>query len=108
MTMAQAEEQLAEGESSSQIISLRSETPEQPPEEGGVVGPAMRRKRRKKKDPRPESIIVFRSESERTGGEDPGAEEGPERSAEEAAKFLCTPTSDGKTKKTERLRYKLF
>ncbi|XP_056435777.1 transmembrane protein 169 [Gadus macrocephalus] len=93
--MAEAEEQLAKGESSSQIISLRSETPEQPAEEGGMVGPAMRRKRRKKKDPRPESIIVFRSESERTGGEDHGGEEGPERSAEEAAKFLCTPTSEG-------------
>ncbi|KAG7253982.1 hypothetical protein CRUP_025534, partial [Coryphaenoides rupestris] len=105
--MAPGEEPLTEGEScsSSQVMTPRSDTtPEQPAggEQGGGggglgVGPAMRRKRRKKKkkDPRPESIIVFRTESERTGGEDNGAEECAERSAEEAAKFLCTPTSEG-------------
>lgn len=61
----------------------------------GEVGPSIRRKRRKKKDPRPESIIVYRSEMERAPGEEQGSEEGPERSVEEGAKFLCTPTGEG-------------
>ncbi|KAM6985344.1 transmembrane protein 169 [Aplochiton taeniatus] len=91
--MAQAEEH-TEGEGSPQMISLRSDISGNHTEEG-EVGPATRRKRKKKKEPRPESIIVYRSETERAPGEDQGAEEGAERSTEEGAKFLSTPTNEG-------------
>ncbi|KAM8856949.1 transmembrane protein 169 [Synchiropus picturatus] len=91
--MAHVEEPHTEGEGSPQMISLRSEA------SGNHVGdaeagPPIRRKRRKKKDPRPESIIVYRSDMERELGEDQAGEEGAERSAEEGSKFLCTPTND--------------
>ncbi|XP_056146008.1 transmembrane protein 169 [Lampris incognitus] len=92
--MAQAEEQPSERESSPQMDSLRSETSVSHSEEG-EGGHSIRRKKRKKRDPRPESIIVYRSEMERAPGEDQGGEEGPERGAEEGATFLCTPTGEG-------------
>ena len=91
--MAQAEEQPA-GDSSPQMISLRSDTSGNQVD-GSEVGPATRRKRRKKKEPRPESIIVYRSETERTPGEEQAGEESAERSTEEGAKFLSTPTGEG-------------
>lgn len=94
--MAQVEEPHTEGEGSPQMISLRSDISGNHVEEG-EVGPSIRRKRRKKKDPRPESIIVYRSEIERVPGEDQGGEDGAERSIEEGAKFLCTPTGEGET-----------
>ncbi|KAK9537512.1 hypothetical protein VZT92_005122 [Zoarces viviparus] len=92
--MAQVEESHTEGEGSPQIVSLRSDISGNHVADG-EAGPSMRRKRRKKKDPRPESIIVYRSEMERAPGEDQGSEEGAERSSEEGAKFLCTPTGEG-------------
>ncbi|XP_028292126.1 transmembrane protein 169 [Gouania willdenowi] len=90
--MAQVEESQTEGEGSPQVISLRSDTSGN---REGDVGPSIRRKRRKKKDPRPESIIVFRSDMERAAEEEQAGDEGGERSTEEGANFLCTPTSDG-------------
>lgn len=92
--MAQVEEPHTEGEGSPQMISLRSDI------SGNHVddrdsGPSIRRKRRKKRDPRPESIIVYRSEMERASGEEQGGEEGGERSTEEGAQFLYTPTGEG-------------
>lgn len=93
-SMAQVEEPQTEGEGSPQTISLRSEVSGNHVDDGDA-GPSVRRKRRKKKDPRPESIIVYRSEMERAPGEDQDVEEGPERSSEEGAKFLCTPTGEG-------------
>ncbi|TDH07015.1 hypothetical protein EPR50_G00119090 [Perca flavescens] len=92
--MAQVEESQTEGEGSPQLISLRSDISGNHMDDG-EVGPSIRRKRRKKKDPRPESIIVYRSEMERAPGEDQGGEDGAERSTEEGAKFLCTPTGEG-------------
>lgn len=92
--MAQAEEPQTEGEGSPQMISLRSDVSGNHVDDG-EVGHSIRRKRRKKKEQRPESIIVYRSEIERASGDDQGGEEGAERSSEEGAKFLCTPTSEG-------------
>lgn len=96
--MAQVEESQTEGEGSPQMISLRSDISGNHVDDG-EAGPAMRRKRRKKKDPRPESIIVYRSDMDRAAGEDQGGEEGAERNAEEGAKFLCTPTGEGEKKR---------
>ncbi|XP_067373198.1 transmembrane protein 169 isoform X2 [Channa argus] len=76
------------------MMTLRSNVAENHVDDG-EVGHSIRRKRRKKKDQRPESIIVYRSEMERATGEDQVVEEGAERSSEEGAKFLCTPTSEG-------------
>ncbi|XP_027880249.1 transmembrane protein 169 [Xiphophorus couchianus] len=91
--MAQVEESHTEGESTPQMVSLRSEVSVSQGNDG-EVGPSMRRKRRKKKEPRPESIIVYRSEMERAPGEEQSGEEGGERSTEEGAKFLGTPTGE--------------
>ncbi|XP_078535404.1 transmembrane protein 169 [Lissotriton helveticus] len=52
------------------------------------------RKKRKKKEPRPESIIVYRTESDRVE-EEPVDQEGVEKSAEEGSRFLGTPVGDG-------------
>lgn len=92
--MAHVEEPHTEGEGSPQMISLRSDISGNHMD-NGEGGPSIRRKRKKKKDPRPESIIVYRSEMERAPGEDQGSEEGAERSIEEGATFLCTPTGEG-------------
>lgn len=92
--MAQVEEPHTEGEGSPQMLSLRSGVSENHVDDG-EVGPSIRRKRRKKKEQRPESIIVYRSEMDRASAEDQGSEEGAERSSEEGAKFLCTPTGEG-------------
>lgn len=94
--MAQAEGAHAEGEGSPQMISLKSDISGNHVD-NGEVGHSIRRKRRKKRDPRPESIIVYRSEMEKSPGEDQGVEEGVERSTEEGDKFLCTPTGEGRT-----------
>ncbi|XP_010901739.1 transmembrane protein 169 [Esox lucius] len=94
--MAQEEPQPS-GDSSPQLISLGSERLEMSgnPVEETVVGSATRRKRRRK-EPRPESIIVYRSDNERCTGEEQGGEEGgAERSTEEGSKFLTTPTGEG-------------
>lgn len=95
-SMAQVEESQIEGEGSPQMISLRSDASGNHVDDG-EGGPSIRRKKRKKKDQRPESIIVYRSDVERAPGEDQGSEEGAERSTEEGAKFLCTPTGEGET-----------
>lgn len=92
--MAQVEESHTEGEGSPQMISLRSDVLGNHTD-SAETGPSMRRKRRKKRDPRPESIIVYRSEIERGSEEDQTGEEAPERNSEEGAKFLCTPTNEG-------------
>lgn len=92
--MAQVEASQTEGEGSPQMISLRSDISGNHVDDG-EVGTSIRRKRRKRKDQRPESIIVYRSDMERVPGEDQGGEEGADRSTEEGAKFLCTPTSEG-------------
>ncbi|MGH0121076.1 UNVERIFIED_CONTAM: hypothetical protein FKN15_069279 [Acipenser sinensis] len=60
-------------------------------EEGGVE----RRRKRRKKEPRPESIIVYRSEAEKGVSEESPAEEGSEKSGQEGPKFLNTPTGKG-------------
>ncbi|XP_057708114.1 transmembrane protein 169 [Corythoichthys intestinalis] len=92
--MTQVEESQTEGEGSPQIMSLRSESSANHVDDGDV-GPSVRRKRRRKRDQRPESIIVYRSDVERGTGEDQGGEEeGAERSTEEGAMFLCTPTNE--------------
>lgn len=93
-SMAQMEGPLTEGEGSPQMVSLRSGTTGNHVDDGEVA-PSMRRKRRKKKEPRPESIIVYRSDIERASGEEQGGEDGAERSTEEGAKFLHTPTGEG-------------
>lgn len=53
------------------------------------------RKKKKKKEPRPESIIVYRSDNERMVEDEPANQEGGERSLEEGSRFLGTPMSDG-------------
>ncbi|KAM5127185.1 transmembrane protein 169 [Mantella aurantiaca] len=53
------------------------------------------RKKKKKKDPRPESIIVYRSDNEKSVEDEPANQEGAERRAEEGSRFLGTPMSDG-------------
>lgn len=95
-SMSQVEEPHTEGEGSPQMISLRSDVSVNNPDDG-EAGPSIRRKRRKKKDPRPESIIIYRSDLERAPVEDQGGEEATERNVEEGAKFLCTPTGEGET-----------
>lgn len=90
--MAQMEASHTEGEGSPQMISLRSDVAGNHID--AETGPSMRRKRRKKREPRPESIIVYRSEIERASEEEQIGEEAPERSFEEGAKFLCTPTNE--------------
>ncbi|XP_054642323.1 transmembrane protein 169 [Dunckerocampus dactyliophorus] len=91
--MDSVEESHTEGEGSPQIISLRSDASVN---HDGDLGPSVRRKRRKKKEQRPESVIIYRSDMERAPGEDQGGEEeGAQRSTEEGAKFLCTPTNEG-------------
>lgn len=92
--MAQAEEQQAVGDSSPHMISLSSDVTGNHVGEDGEARPATRRKKRKK-EARPDSIIVYRSDAERAPGEDQGGEESAERSTEEGAKFLCTPTGEG-------------
>ncbi|KAG9271652.1 transmembrane protein 169 [Astyanax mexicanus] len=82
------------GGESPQLTSIRSDASEAPVEEGNT-GTSTRRKRRRR-EPRPESIIVYRSDTERGDGEERGGDaEGAERSSEEGAKFLTTPTSEG-------------
>lgn len=94
--MAQSDGPHVEAEGSPQMISLKSDVSGNHVD-NGEVGPSIRRKRRKKRDPRPESVIVYRSEMETSPGEDQGVEEGVERSTEEGEKFLCTPTGEGRT-----------
>ncbi|CAH2305155.1 transmembrane 169 [Pelobates cultripes] len=53
------------------------------------------RKKRKKKEPRPESIIVYRSDNEKFLEEEQANQEGGEKSTEEGARFVGTPGSDG-------------
>ncbi|KAL4609008.1 transmembrane protein 169 isoform X1 [Arapaima gigas] len=64
------------------------------PAEEEDTGTSTRRKRRKK-EPRPESIIVYRSEVDRVSTDDQGGDEGVEKSSGEGAKFLATPTEEG-------------
>ncbi|XP_053328067.1 transmembrane protein 169 [Spea bombifrons] len=62
----------------------------------GVTGETtIERKKKKKKEPRPESIIVYRSDNEKVSEEDQANREEGERTAEEGARFLGTPVSDG-------------
>lgn len=82
------------GSESPQPSSIQSDTSTAPAEEGSS-GTSTRRKRRKR-EPRPESIIVYRSDTERTDGDErSGDVEVTERSLEEGAKFLATPTGEG-------------
>lgn len=94
--MAQSDGPHIEEEGSPQMISLKSDISGNHLD-NGEVGPSIRRKRRKKREPRPESIIVYRSEMEKSPEEDQGVEEGVERSTEEGDKFLFTPTGEGRT-----------
>lgn len=83
------------GSESPHPSSIRSDSSAAPAEEGSSSGTSTRRKRRKR-EARPESIIVYRSENERLDVEERGGDtEVPERSSEEGAKFLSTPTSEG-------------
>lgn len=82
------------GSESPQPSSIQSDTSAAPAEEGNS-GTSTRRKRRKR-EPRPESIIVYRSDTERTDvDERSGDIEVAERNSEEGAKFLATPTGEG-------------
>lgn len=55
----------------------------------------MDRRKKKKKEPRPESIIVYRSENENKVEEEQADEEGGEKGSEEGSKFLGQSTADG-------------
>ncbi|XP_076857311.1 transmembrane protein 169 isoform X2 [Brachyhypopomus gauderio] len=82
------------GEESPQLTSIQSDASRITVEEGNY-GTGTRTKRRKRQ-PRPESIIVYHSDMERGDEEEHGADvEGTERSSEEGAIFLTTPTSEG-------------
>ncbi|CAG09290.1 unnamed protein product [Tetraodon nigroviridis] len=72
--MAQSDGPHVEAEGSPQMISLKSDVSGNHVD-NGEVGPSIRRKRRKKRDPRPESVIVYRSEMETSPGEDQCVEE---------------------------------
>ncbi|OCT60943.1 transmembrane protein 169 [Xenopus laevis] len=62
----------------------------------GVTGETtVERKRKKKKEPRPESIIVYRSDSEKVLEDEQADDEGGDRKAEEGSRFLGTPMADG-------------
>ncbi|XP_075034789.1 transmembrane protein 169 [Mixophyes fleayi] len=62
----------------------------------GITGEAtVERKKRKKKEPRPESIIVYRSDNEKVVEDETANQDAGERSAEEGSRFLGTPMSDG-------------
>ncbi|XP_073503569.1 transmembrane protein 169 [Phyllobates terribilis] len=62
----------------------------------GVTGEAtIERKKKKKKEPRPESIIVYRSDNEKVLEDEAANQETGERSTEEGSRFLGTPLSDG-------------
>lgn len=58
-------------------------------------GEATMDRRKKKKESRPESIIVYRSESDNKVEEEQVDEEGGERSSEEGSKFLGQSMTDG-------------
>ncbi|KAM8933773.1 transmembrane protein 169 [Pelodytes ibericus] len=62
----------------------------------GMTGEAtIERKKKKRKEPRPESIIVYRSDTEKVLEEEQTNQEGGEKNAEEGARFAGTPLSDG-------------
>nr|XP_055072461.1 transmembrane protein 169 [Misgurnus anguillicaudatus] len=84
-----------------QVDQLRPESPQLESERSqghgneGNSGTGTRRKRRKR-EPRPESIIVYRCDTESAGGEErDGDMEGAERSTEEGDTFLNNPSSEG-------------
>lgn len=54
------------------------------------------RRKRRRKEPRPESIIVYRSGNETKVEEEQAGEDGGEKSSEEASKFLGHSVGDGK------------
>ncbi|MBN3295200.1 TM169 protein, partial [Amia calva] len=81
------------GAESPRLASLRRSEVASGPLEDEETGTT--RRKRRKKEPRPESIIVYRSDTERGNGEDQGGEDGAEKSSEEGAKFLSTPTGEG-------------
>ncbi|KAM4698303.1 transmembrane protein 169 [Rhinophrynus dorsalis] len=61
----------------------------------GITGEAtVERKKKKKKEARPESIIVYRSDSEKVIEDEQGHQEAGDRSAEEGSRFLTTPVTD--------------
>lgn len=92
--MEQVEQSEQSGTESPQPSSIQSDTSTAPAEEGNS-GTSTRRKRRKR-EPRPESIIVYRSDTERTDGDErSGDVEVTERNSEEGAKFLTTPMGEG-------------
>lgn len=53
-----------------------------------------KRRKKRRKEPRPESIIVYRSDTDRVQADEQSGEEGHDRGAEEGAKFLTTPTGE--------------
>ncbi|XP_056321143.1 transmembrane protein 169 [Danio aesculapii] len=74
-----------------ELDSVRSEVSEGTVDEGNT-GTSTRRKRRKREQ-RPESIIVYRCDPERSTGE--GDADGGERSSEEGATFLNNTSTEG-------------
>ncbi|XP_015214804.1 transmembrane protein 169 [Lepisosteus oculatus] len=81
------------GAESPRLASLRrSEASGSLPEEEDT---GTGRRKRRKKEPRPESIIVYRSEVEKDAMEGQGGEERAEKNSEEGAKFLSTPSGEG-------------
>ncbi|XP_063069043.1 transmembrane protein 169 [Engraulis encrasicolus] len=101
------------GSESPNLDSLPSEASVSQVEEVGVeVEPSSvassssavsKRRKKRRKEPRPESIIVYRSEmteaegdrdQERQPGDEQGCEDGQDRGLEEGAKFLNTPPGD--------------
>ncbi|XP_053554083.1 transmembrane protein 169 isoform X2 [Bombina bombina] len=63
--------------------------------EGKTGEATIERKKRKKKEPRPESIIVYRSDNDKVLEDEQADPESGEKSAEEGSRFLGTPVSDG-------------
>lgn len=58
--------------------------------------PTMGHRKKRKKESRPESIIIYRSESEKVD-EEPGESEGGDQPKEEGEDFLDYPADDGKS-----------
>ncbi|KAL2081031.1 hypothetical protein ACEWY4_022884 [Coilia grayii] len=85
------------GSESPNLASLRSEASVSQVEDvepGSTSSAVNKRRKKRRKEPRPESIIVYRSDMERPPGDEQGGEDSQERGSEEGAKFLTTPTGD--------------
>ncbi|XP_062391092.1 transmembrane protein 169 [Sardina pilchardus] len=86
------------GSESPNLASLRSEasvSQADDVEPTSTSSAVNKRRKKRRKEPRPESIIVYRSDADRVLDEEQGGEEERDRASEEGAKFLTTPTGEG-------------